>query len=192
MVFFSGFIVKFEDVLKSLLFRFVWSKTASFKSQLSKTALLRSASAKLTWLRLQWLNLAPFNFNLKKEENCTWQFEKLKDNKNGLQSWNCTPNILQSIKSTSLKMVYLTLALLKLQVSNSHSTKVMEDRSVCVKLQLVKVQLSYSAFLSGFTVKSILEKSSESIKVSIMEWNMGKGGEGNSKCIKKQKPYHCS
>ena len=74
-------------------------------------------------------------------------------------------------------MVYVILALLKLQVSNSHSINVIEDRSVSVKLQLVKLQLSYSAFLNGFSVKSIFEKCSESMYGSVMGWIKNRGAE---------------
>ena len=74
---------------------------------------------------------------------------KLKDKPNGLQLSKCMPSILQTLNLMLLKAVFVSFAMLKLQLKNSQSENLMSARLAFEKSQLEKIQCSYSPFASG-------------------------------------------
>ena len=96
------------------------------------------------------------------------QLSKLKERINVLQVSNRSPSILQSLNFTSRNVVLVSFTRLKLQPENSHSINFISVRSAFEKSQLLKMQFSYSPFLSGFVVKLFLSKVLSSVKFIIV------------------------
>ncbi len=158
---------KLKEVVKSVLLRIVLSKIALFRSQLSKTAVVKSDSEKSISRSLQSVNRDCFKESLWKEEKSNWQPSKCIDSKNGLQSSKFIPSNLQSLNFTFWKDVFKVFAPLKSQLSNSLSINFTSEQFVLEKLQFTKIQFSYSSPSNFPIVKSIFLNSSSKKMASI-------------------------
>src|SRR5690606_32623727 len=121
---------------------------ACVRLQLSNIALVRSLSAKSVSCNCEFLKTVFLILVLKNEEWFSWQPSNEKESPNSLQVSNRSPNILQSLNFMSRKAVLFTFAKLKLQPLNVQSVNLNSERSLSEKLQLLKMQFSYSPFVS--------------------------------------------
>jgi len=121
---------------------------AYVRLQLSNIALVRSLSAKSVSCNCEFLKTVFLILVLKNEEWFSWQPSNEKESPNSLQVSNRSPNILQSLNFMSRKAVLFSFAKLKLQPLNVQSVNLNSERSLSEKLQLLKMQFSYSPFVS--------------------------------------------
>src|SRR5690554_1020400 len=121
---------------------------ACVRLQLSNIALVRSLSAKSVSCNCEFLKTVFLILVLKNEEWFSWQPSNEKESPNSLQVSNRSPNILQSLNFMSRKAVLFSFAKLKLQPLNVQSVNLNSERSLSEKLQLLKMQFSYSPFVS--------------------------------------------
>src|SRR5690554_2131410 len=121
---------------------------ACVRLQLSNTALVRSVSAKSVSCNCEFLKTVFLILVLKNEEWFSWQPSNEKESPNSLQVSNRSPNILQSLNFMSRKAVLFSFVKLKLQPLNVQSVNLNSERSLSEKLQLLKIQFSYSPFVS--------------------------------------------
>lgn len=142
-----GSMVKCLAERRSHLRRSVCSKMVLVKTVCSKTEPETSAPVKSASERSQWLNRIPGNFICTKLLNCIWQPLKTGAAKNGWQSLHTTPISLQPSNNTSLKAVFRTGTLLRLQSVKRQSMKTRPERSAPVKSKLTNLHSSNSVSL---------------------------------------------
>lgn len=146
---FSGLIEKFKAVEKSAFSKLELSKIDFDKSQESNFTEVKLQFEKSTSTSLEFMNLEFFKFILKNEQTCKTQESKDTSKRKSLQYSNCTPNILQSLKTTALNDVVLMIGDSKWQFINSQFTNSLLESVVLLKLQELKTQVSYSPISKG-------------------------------------------
>lgn len=146
---FSGLIEKFKAVEKSAFSKLELSKIDFDKSQESNFTEVKLQFEKSTSISLEFMNLEFFKFILKNEQTCKTQESKDTSKRKSLQYSNCTPNRLQSLKTTALNNVVLMIGDSKWQFINSQFTNSLFESVVLLKLQELKTQVSYSPISKG-------------------------------------------